>query len=350
MTLRPAPSHPDARLIQAWSEGFDEALGSLVARGERVAVVNFPNHGNAGDPALWLGEMAALERIGAEVVYRASWASYEPRALRRTLGQGTILIHAGANFGDLYPHRQATTRERLLAELADIRTVQLPQSIHFQDPANRERHRRLVESHSDFTLMTREPMTYDYAREHFDVPIVLSPDPAFALGPLARTRTAEVDVLWLRRTDPEAAPFDLDVPADLDVQALDWLAPVPEEPPWSPADRVRRRANAWLLPHLEAGSPWAHHLWRPNAATFGPLAEAWAFRGCSILARGRVVITDRLHGHILSLLQGIPHVAMDNSYGKVRSVHDAWTHQSGLVQWADTPAEAVEAARELLTG
>jgi exopolysaccharide biosynthesis predicted pyruvyltransferase EpsI len=123
---------------------------------------------------------------------------------------------------------------------------------------------------------------------------------------------------------------------------------VPGEPRWSPADRLRLRANTWLLPRLEAGSPWAHRLWRANAATFAPLAEAWALRGCSILARGRVVVTDRLHGHILSLLQGIPHVAMDNSYGKVRAVHDTWTHESDLVRWADTPAEAIAAARDLL--
>jgi exopolysaccharide biosynthesis protein PssK len=37
------------------------------------------------------------------------------------------------------------------------------------------------------------------------------------------------------------------------------------------------------------------------------------------------VITDRLHAHILCLLMDIPHVVVDNSYGKVRSFVETWT-------------------------
>jgi len=36
-------------------------------------------------------------------------------------------------------------------------------------------------------------------------------------------------------------------------------------------------------------------------------------RGCDVLSQGRVVIADRLHGHILSLLLGLPHVLMNNT-------------------------------------
>ena len=135
---------------------------------------------------------------------------------------------------------------------------------------------------------------------------------------------------------------------ELTVESLDWLAPLPDEAPWPVADRVRLKLNSALLPRFEAGSGVAKALWRPNAATFEPLAERWVDRGCRILARGRVVVTDRLHGHLLSLLQGIPHVVMDNSYGKLRSVYEEWTHQCSLAAWAETPEEAVEAARRLL--
>jgi pyruvyl transferase EpsO len=71
-------------------------------------------------------------------------------------------------------------------------------------------------------------------------------------------------------------------------------------------------------------------------------------RADEVLARGRVVQTDRLHGHLLSLLQGIPQVIEDNATGKVRAYHDTWTHQCSLTHWADSPAEAVANARDLL--
>ncbi|MET0884047.1 MAG: exopolysaccharide biosynthesis protein, partial [Acidimicrobiales bacterium] len=62
-------------------------------------------------------------------------------------------------------------------------------------------------------------------------------------------------------------------------------------------------------------------------------------------ARGRVVRTDRLHAHLLSLLQGIPHVLEDNATGKVRAYYDTWTNECSLTNWADTPLEAAERAR-----
>ncbi|WP_276524270.1 polysaccharide pyruvyl transferase family protein, partial [Enterobacter hormaechei] len=40
-------------------------------------------------------------------------------------------------------------------------------------------------------------------------------------------------------------------------------------------------------------------------------------RGLRLLSRGERIVTDRLHGHILSLLLGIPHVVLDNDYGKL---------------------------------
>ena len=70
--------------------------------------------------------------------------------------------------------------------------------------------------------------------------------------------------------------------------------------------------------------------------------------GCRLLARGRVVITDRLHAHILCLALGIPHVVLDNTYGKVRDFFKAWTAPASLATWADTVSDAMAAAKALL--
>ena len=43
------------------------------------------------------------------------------------------------------------------------------------------------------------------------------------------------------------------------------------------------------------------------------------------------------------------HVLLDNSYGKVRRVHEAWTADAPRVRWAGSPDEAVAAARALLS-
>ena len=67
-----------------------------------------------------------------------------------------------------------------------------------------------------------------------------------------------------------------------------------------------------------------------------------------MLSRGKVIITDRLHGHILSLLLGIEHIVLDNNYGKLSSFYESWTRASDLAHWARSPEEAAALARDLV--
>jgi pyruvyl transferase EpsO len=61
-----------------------------------------------------------------------------------------------------------------------------------------------------------------------------------------------------------------------------------------------------------------------------------------------VVVTDRLHGHILSVLLGIPNVLMDNSYGKNQSFYATWTQDLDLVRWAKKGDDPLQLARSLV--
>ena len=341
--------NPDQDRLTGWSHLVDGVLHDLLPVGTRVALVNFPNHANAGDSAIWLGALASLRRMQVAVAYRSSWGTYEPQALRRALGDGgVVLLQGGGNFGDLYPDRQQATRERVLEELADLRTIQLPQSLHFDDPANLERMRRLCEEHSDFTLLVREEASLAYAKEHFDVPIELCPDLALALDAHPRVREPRVDVLHLARSDKESTGAETVDPVGVTVERVDWLADVADEPKWAFGDRMRLRLNTTLLKRSQASPSFARNTWKDSAMTFEPLGRRWVARADEILARGRVVRTDRLHAHVLSLLQGIPHVIEDNSTGKVKAFHDTWTRACTLTHWADSPAEAAELARGLV--
>ena len=345
------PPHPDQDLLDRWSARIDATLGELLPGGTRVALVNFPNHANAGDSAIWLGAKAALARLGAVVAYQASWATYEPEALRRALGAGTVLLQGGGNFGDLYPDRQQATRERVLAELTDLPVLQLPQSLHFQDPVNLDRMRRLCEGHPDFTLLVREHASLAYAAEHFAVPTRLCPDLALALPTRTRAWAPRVDVLHLARVDQEAVtrpPTDLG--DDLTVERVDWLVELDDEPVWPRADEARLALNRRLLDRSAADPAVARRTWRASAATFDALALRWVDRAEQVLSRGRVVRTDRLHAHLLSLLLGIPHVVEDNATGKVGAYVEAWTKDATLTRFAATPEEARDGVRALLGG
>ena len=163
--------------------------------------------------------------------------------------------------------------------------------------------------------------------------MLLCPDMAFALGPcLPRSEEPQVDLVWLARTDAET----LGGPAPAlpgGTERVDWL----EEPATALSEQY------WALAQrLELDPPDWPALVDALLRTCEPLARERLERGRQILTRGRVVITDRLHGHILCLLLGIPHVLLDNNYGKVGRFHRTWTRTCPLARWARSPAEALD--------
>jgi exopolysaccharide biosynthesis predicted pyruvyltransferase EpsI len=75
--------------------------------------------------------------------------------------------------------------------------------------------------------------------------------------------------------------------------------------------------------------------------------RAWAkaMQGFELLASADLVITDRLHGHIMSTIIGTPHILMDSKLKKNLNYHDTWTKDCGCTRVADSFDEAKELAR-----
>ena len=70
--------------------------------------------------------------------------------------------------------------------------------------------------------------------------------------------------------------------------------------------------------------------------------------GVAMLSRGEVVITDRLHAHILCVLLEIPHVVVDTGYGKLTRFIRTWTEAAPVLRLAGSWSEGAEVARSLL--
>lgn len=334
------PASGDGFLRELAGLARQTVVGSL-GRASVVAYINFPNHQNAGDPALWLGGRRLLRSAGIRIAYECEYRTYDPWELRRAVGEtGTIVINGGGNLGDVYMNQQGV-RERVLQDFPRARFLQLPQSIHFEHRRNLDRTADVIRE-MDFKLLVRERQSLAIARDKMGVAADLCPDLVFVLGAQRRPLPPRAPILWLAREDGErfhVGGFD----GATDVERLDWLGPVDDEPDWTLLERAARRAERLLQPD-------AKPILRRTlpALTYPKLAVARFRRGLSILSRGRVIVTDRLHGHLFALLLGIPHVVLDNSTGKVSSTVETWTGANPLVNWADTPAEALARARSLV--
>jgi exopolysaccharide biosynthesis predicted pyruvyltransferase EpsI len=342
------PSDGGHDLVPYLGERIDLVLQSQVPPGSRCALVDFENSSNVGDSAIWLGQTSYLRRANVSVVYACDTDTYSEDRLRTRLDGGIILITGGGNMGDLYPAHQRL-RERIIERFDQNKIIQLPQTFAFSDRSNLERARAIFDRHPNLTLLARDKRSLEFARNEFRATSELCPDMAFALGKLSRPVGPDHDVVWLGRSDEESSDAPAGTAAD-DVFRTDWV----EVPPGSPTPRLGTRAafraNS-LLTRLASGHPGsARRLSGLLAATFEPLARQRLERGCRLLSRGRVIVTERLHGHILGVLLGIPQVLVGDRYGKLRSFHETWTRDFPLTWWAESPAEAVETARSVVRG
>jgi pyruvyl transferase EpsO len=142
-----------------------------------------------------------------------------------------------------------------------------------------------------------------------------------------------VDVFWLARTYKEslgAAVHDRLPKA----RAADWLH-----------DDL---SVDWLTALAAAARRCTYRAARLEQSLYDTVAHARLRRGYRLLRQGRVVVTERLHGHILCMLAGIPHVLIDNNYGKNSTFFRTWTHGWPGVRFANSLNEASLEALELL--
>jgi pyruvyl transferase EpsO len=317
----------------------------LLPRGSRCALVGYPDHWNVGDAAIWWGTRRLLNTIGVAVDYACDPWSYEPAALRMAVPEGPILILGGGNLGDAYRHEQSL-RERILGDFPKRRIIQLPQSIWFSSQKRAEALADLLVHAADVTLLLRDAASLAFAREMFCCDSALCPDAAIALDLAGVGGPPEVPLLALWRTDTEARETSGSGGDDLVVG--DWTAPGPEVGLMSTAARGFKEWVGDPPPEIGSCPPRRRMAWRHLPWLWDQLAEDRTLRGCRLLSRGRVVLTDRLHAHLLCTLMRKPQVVCDSTNGKIFAYRDTWRVDDPLVRFASTRAEAVEHARELL--
>lgn len=300
---------------------IDRVLVPLIQGHERhICLIDPPNYSNVGDSAILLGELAFLKaRFPRSRISFFDIDSYSERCESLIDRASIILLNGGGNFGDVYP-RQQELRLRLLMRFPDKRIVQLPQSIWFTDPANIARTAKAIASHGDFHLLARDRASHAFATENFACRAWLSPDMAFWLDLIPKVPTH--DVFCLLRSDKEAvadrrAIDDAVRDHTASFEARDWL----DEP-----NTVTRWLDHRLLWQTQRSPRLTWALMPVMLAARRRYAQDRVGAGIELLSRGRLVVTDRLHAHIMCCLLGIPHLMFDSLDGKVSSLYRTWSH------------------------
>ena len=303
---------PGDEAIRRQMQLFRAAVGAHVEAGQPYALLDVPEHGNIGDSAIYAGEVSFFDsHVKRRPDCVSTWAADMDWLARQIPAEGPIFLHGGGNFGDLWSNHQ-TFRHQILQSFRGRKVVQLAQSIHYRDPAGIAETARLIAAHGNFTLLVRDRPSLELAQKHFDCETVLCPDAAMMLWKLETDVVPQSDVLVVLRNDIEAVKDETHDWLKSHFPVEDWV----KVDVWTLPVRI-----VWKLvrslPDNRLGMAWREFMYRRQA-----MQRVMA--GASQLAKGRLIVTDRLHMHLISSLIRRPHVVLDNSYGKISRYIEAW--------------------------
>lgn len=319
------------QMVQRQMDLFTSLVGPYVQPKGRFVLLDVPEHANIGDSAIYTGELSFFDRhVGRRPDIVCTWSSDMDWLARHLPTEGPILLHGGGNFGDLWMNHQ-NFRHDVLRRFPGRKIVQLPQSIHYRDPAGIAETARLIAAHGNFTLLVRDQPSLELARRHFDCQVALCPDAAMMLERIDTGIAPQTDVLVTLRDDAEAVQDEMHDWLRSRYPAADWV----NVNVWTLPIRV-----VWKLvrslPDNRLGMMWQEAMYRHQA-------QKRVMAGARQLAQGKLIVTDRLHMHIISMLIRRPHVVLDNSYGKISRYLDAFG-QSDLT----TRASSLEDLQKVL--
>ena len=318
----PSTSH---ELVSQLHQAQIKVLGPLVKGFKYGMLFGLYTDENKGDPAIGLGEIMFLRKMNVELVFhceqskcRESLDTALQISKRYSNKELVIFLQGGGDMAQW--HNKDSARARVIKYFRKFKIIMFPQSI-YQRPSidswyNLEFCKRAYTSHPRLTLLFRDTPSLYKARELFPkTRSLLVPDMAYQIGSVQRTMAPTHDIVWIRRKDHETP--DITVP------------PVPEGVRMSVLD-------------------WVH--WFTHTGDVMENQFLMTHNGFTFLQRGRVVITDRLHGHIMCILLDIPHVIIDSKTKKISNHYITWAQNLDNVMIAKTGREAVQMATEMLQG
>ncbi|MEA5553231.1 polysaccharide pyruvyl transferase family protein [Anabaena cylindrica UHCC 0172] len=351
---------------QLIKEELHKALGQLDSF-ESCALLNYPDYLNLGDHLIWLGTVMYLtDVLKTKIKYASSIADFSPTVMEEKIGKAPIFLQGGGNLGDIWRVDQQF-REQIIAKYQDRPVIILPQSVFFSKPNNLQKTANIFNSHPNLTIFVRDDRSYQIAQESFHkCRVIKSPDMAFQLLNLPGVSTnckSKSSILFLCRKDKELnQEFSVNNVKIPNLVVEDWVSF-----PWVLGLRsqmVKRFATQMFREVWQRGlmTPleWIYRQkWQSsysNADKFNQMYNPfihkllWNFMSSGIyqFQQHQLVITNRLHGHILCILLGIPHVFLPNAYYKNESFYEAWTKDIPFCRFVKNTTQIESAVQELL--
>lgn len=267
--------------------------------------LDYPDHHNVGDVAIWLGayRFSLTSGIASTGIYSArmvnSSISNIPKERRET-----AFINGGGNFGGLWEmHHQ--NRLAVLQSYKGRVVLQGPQTVEFDSDDKRLELGIAASRLKELRMLVRDDRSLGLVRDFANVR--LSPDSAHLLGSLSVSAPTR-PVVVVARSDKESADVSSTLSSEI-------------RQDWSYDSVLRRSSRRIASESRKLNGRVFDRAWQDVLVR---RAERRLARGLSLLSSGDVIVTNRLHAMILGLQCGRRVVAVDNNYGKLSRYAHQW--------------------------
>ncbi len=278
----------------------------------RFILLNSPEHGNLGDHAISLSEIQFFKK------YKLNYVELSGRFCRKffnvirknIITNDIICITGGGFLGSLWKKEDLFVQE-VIKSFPKNRIIIFPQTLYFEN--NDEYLNNFVkvyECHKNIVFLHREEQSLMCAERIFgkseNIKNILMPDMVLLYDWKAKKNHAVKDkkILFCFRSDKEA---------HMSIQTKKEIEEICLKSGYK-VDNISTVTN-YSIPFSSRKKELNKLLKKMRNAS--------------------LVITDRLHGMLLSYVAGTPCIALDNVSGKVQNVWKAWLQETNFIKFSD---------------
>lgn len=283
---------------------------------KKVFIALGADYGNIGDMAITIAQEKIIrdtfpDRKIIEIPTQNPYI-YKDEILKILNDDDICTIIGGGNFGNIYVEYEQ--KRRFLIELfKNNRVITFPQSVDFTDDENGQAELQksidVYGSHNNLTILAREQKTYDILKANFKNNIELVPDIVFYLkGKLDYIENVpRTNITLCFRNDKEKIT---------EHNITDDLTKLFNINNFNNINCIDTHIGEVII-HQKERQP--------------------IFENClKNFVNSKVILTDRLHGLIFSVITNTPCIAFNNSNKKISSTCSTWLKDIPQIKFIDT--------------
>lgn len=277
----------------------------------KVFLFGSPSYTNIGDQAIAYAEEKFIKNCFPyyEYIEIMDYATEEGIELVKKIikADDVVCFTGGGNLGSLYLDIEED-RRKVIESFKDYRTIVFPQSAFFEDTAEgqaeKKKSQEAYNKNPNLTLVARENQTLAILKDTFQANVLYTPDMVLSLSIEPRNLERE-GVLFVLRADKEKVTEESFVSDLMDI--------VGKENPVERTDTVLSEVE--VIDYADR--------------------ESQLLKMLDKIGSKKLIITDRLHAMIFSIITKTPCLVFGNSYGKAKHSYNDWLHELSFIEYTD---------------